>query len=261
MNAGGHVTRHPRFVATNTVCVLKPASELETVAAMLSLQLLHIEDDPDTHAALLAHVRDTADTIVWASTGAHGLRLAQQGGFDVIVLDRMLPDMDGMAVLAALRQSAVVTPVLVLSALGRAEHRVEGLEAGADDYLTKPYDPAELVARVRALRRRASTQGHSPVIVHGSFECHLKARTAYRGGRHLALSPKEFDMFRYFMENAGEVVTRTMLLREIWNMNFDPQTNVIDVNIGRLRRKLEEGAAVPLLETVWGSGYRLLGGQ
>ena len=176
----------------------------------------------------------------------------------MIVLDRMLPDLDGLAVVAALRATAIATPVLFLSALGRSEHRVEGLEAGADDYLAKPYDPAELVARVRALRRRASGRVHSHVIVHGSFECHLKARTAFRGERHLALSPKEFDMFRYFMENAGEVVTRAMLLREVWNMNFDPQTNVIDVNIGRLRRKLEEGATAPLLETVWGSGYRLL---
>ncbi len=222
------------------------------------LRLLYVEDDQDAAAALSSLVTSMGDLMIWEATGSTGLRRAQTEAFDVIVLDRMLPDIDGLELLAKLRAIAIETPVLILSALGRAEHRVEGLQGGADDYLAKPYDPAELLARIRALQRRASGRIHAHVLVHGSFECHLKARTAYRGDRHLALSPKEFEMFRYFMENAGEVVTRSMLLREVWDMNFDPQTNVIDVNIGRLRRKLEEGATEPLLETVWGSGYRLL---
>src|SRR3546814_4894435 len=125
------------------------------------------------------------------------------------------------------------TPVLMLSALGRTSDRAEGLDAGADDYLAKPFEPEELMARLRALCRRASGREHSAVILYGAFECHVKARTAFRQNRHLPLSPREFGLFRYFMENAGEVVTREMVLREVWNMSFAPQTNVVDVKIGR----------------------------
>lgn len=190
-----------------------------------------------------------------------GLHRAAAEKFDVIILDRMLPDLDGISVVARLREAGVDVPVLMLSALSRAESRIEGLQAGADDYLSKPYEPEELVARVRALHRRSARRVHSSVLIHGSFECHLKARTAFRNNVHIALSPKEFELFRYFMENAGHVVTREMLLREVWNMNFDPQTNVVDVNISRLRRKLEEGYANPALETIWGIGYRLTAGE
>jgi DNA-binding response OmpR family regulator len=146
----------------------------------------------------------------------------------------------------------------MLSALGRSDDRIEGLDSGVDDYLAKPYEPDELIARVRALHRRAAGMAHSAVILFGDLECHLKARTAFRQGRHIPLSPKEFSLFRYLMENAGEVVTRDMLLRNVWNLNFDPQTNVIDVNVGRLRRKLEEGFGTAVLETVWGLGFRLV---
>jgi len=160
-----------------------------------------------------------------------------------------------------LRESGIDTPILILSALGRSSDRADGLDAGADDYLAKPFEPEELLARLRALHRRASGKAHSAVILFGAFECHVKARTAFRDNRHLALSPKEFELFRYLMENAGEIVTRQMLLRDVWNMDFDPQTNVVDVNIGRLRRKLEEGFDAPALETIWGSGYRILDGR
>ena len=225
------------------------------------LNILYIEDD--AHTAM--QVRDLAlsrgDRLHWESDGASGLRKAGQEKFDVIILDRMLGDFDGLKILSRLRESGVDTPVLMLSALGRTSDRAEGLDAGADDYLGKPFEAAELMARVNALYRRASGSVHSAVILYGTFECHLKARTAFRDNRHLALSPREFELFHYFMENAGEVVTREMLLRDVWNMSFDPQTNVVDVNIGRLRRKLEDGFATPALETVWGTGFRLLDGN
>jgi DNA-binding response OmpR family regulator len=225
------------------------------------MKVLYIEDD----ARAAADVRDLAwqqgDTIIVESEAQAGLRRAGMEAFDVIIMDRMLGDADGLQLVGRLRASGVGTPVLMLSALGRTSDRAEGLEAGADDYLAKPFEAMELLARIRALHRRASGHSHSAVILFGAFECHVKARTAFRDNRHIPLSPREFELFRYFMENAGEVVTREMLLRDVWNMAFDPQTNVVDVNIGRLRRKLEEGFAGPALETVWGAGYRLLEGR
>jgi DNA-binding response OmpR family regulator len=225
------------------------------------MKVLYIEDD----ARAATEVRELAwqqgDTIVVENNGTDGLKRAGLEPFDVIIMDRMLGDADGLELIQRLRGSGVSTPILMLSALGRTSDRAEGLEAGADDYLAKPFEALELLARIRALHRRASGREHSAVILFGAFECHVKARTAFRDNRHLPLSPREFELFRYFMENAGEVVTREMLLRDVWNMSFDPQTNVVDVNIGRLRRKLEEGFDSPALETVWGAGYRLLQGR
>ena len=225
------------------------------------MKVLYIEDDARAAAEMRELGWQQGDTVVVESDGLSGLRRAGMEAFDVIIMDRMLGDADGLALVARLRDSGVSTPVLMLSALGRTSDRAEGLEAGADDYLAKPFEALELLARIRALHRRASGREHSAVILYGAFECHVKARTAFRSNRHLALSPREFELFRYFMENAGEVVTREMLLRDVWNMSFDPQTNVVDVNIGRLRRKLEEGFDGPALETVWGAGYRLLEGR
>lgn len=230
------------------------------MAQAQSISVLLIEDDPETQANICDIAVQNGMTIASATNGDEGLRLAASGAHDVIILDRMLPGLSGMDVIERLRAADIGAPVLMLSALGRAEHRIEGLESGVDDYLAKPFEPAELVARIRALRRRAANQATSAVILFGDMECHVKARTAHRQGRHIPLSPKEFELFRYFMENAGEVVTRDMLLRHIWKLNFDPQTNVVDVNVGRLRRKLEEGFAAPVLETVWGTGYRLVAG-
>ncbi|MGF7169838.1 DNA-binding response OmpR family regulator [Sphingobium xanthum] len=224
---------------------------------MSSLNILYVEDDPLAASAVQALVGQGGDRLAWEQSGRAGLQRAAADQFDVIILDRMLPDLDGLSVVTRLRAAGVETPVLMLSALGRSENRIEGLDAGVDDYLAKPYEPQELIARVKALHRRASGKVHGAVIIYGALECHVKARTAFRAGRHIALSPREFELFRYFMENAGETVTREMLLRDVWNMNFDPQTNVVDVNIGRLRRKLEDGFTTPALETIWGAGYRL----
>ena len=225
------------------------------------LKILYVEDDARAAAEIIELAESSGDSVVWESTGGGGLLRAGMDEFDVVILDRMLPDVDGLTILRRLRESGVGTPVLLLSALGRTADRAEGLDAGADDYLAKPFEAEELVARLRALHRRSSGREHSAVIIYGAFECHVKARTAFRENRHLPLSPKEFALFRYFMENGGEIVTREMLLRDVWQMNFDPQTNVVDVNVGRLRRKLEEGFDKPALETIWGSGYRLLDGR
>ncbi|CAH0497772.1 response regulator transcription factor [Novosphingobium sp. CECT 9465] len=228
---------------------------------MGNLNILYVEDDPRAAEAVQALLAHDGDRLAWEQTGTGGLQRAGAEPFDVIILDRMLPDVDGLTIVSRLRAAGVGTPVLMISALGRSENRIEGLDAGVDDYLAKPYEPQELVARLHALHRRSSGKVHGAVIIYGAFECHVKARTAFRGGQHIALSPREFGLFRYFMENAGETVTREMLLRDVWNMNFDPQTNVVDVNIGRLRRKLEEGFATPALETIWGAGYRLTRGE
>ncbi|PHR20536.1 MAG: DNA-binding response regulator [Sphingopyxis sp.] len=227
---------------------------------MNNLRILHVEDDLQAAKMVADVLSRVGDDVVNAANGKDGLRLASEEEFDLVILDRMLPDMSGIDIITKLRAAGVALPVLMLSALGRTEKRIEGLDAGVDDYLAKPFEQEELIARVRALHRRASGQSHSAVIIFGDLECHIKARTAHRQGRHIPLSPKEFELFKYFMQNAGETVTREMLLRDVWNLNFDPQTNVIDVNVGRLRRKLEEGFDGPILETIWGAGYRLLAG-
>ena len=224
---------------------------------MTNLRILHVEDDEQTARMVSKIMSRTGDRVTTVANGKEGLRRASEDPFDLVILDRMLPDMTGIDIVTKLRAAGLAIPVLMLSALGRTENRIQGLDAGVDDYLAKPFEDEELVARVRALHRRATGQAHSAVIIFGDMECHIKARTAHRQGKHIALSPKEFELFKYFMQNAGEIVTREMLLHNVWNLNFDPQTNVIDVNVGRLRRKLEEGFDKPVLETIWGAGYRL----
>ncbi len=222
------------------------------------MKLLLIEDDAQIAQAVTELLQAADITVETASNGEAGLRRVGDPEIDVIVLDRMLPGIDGIEVLSRMRRAGVEKPVLMLSALGRFDQRVEGLDVGADDYLAKPFEPEELVARVRALFRRTTVQARQPVLIHGDIELHVRARTAHRGGKHLGLSPKEFELLKYLMEHGGEIVTREMMLRNVWKLNFDPQTNVIDVNLVRLRRKLEEGFAATCLETVRGQGYRLI---
>jgi two-component system OmpR family response regulator len=222
-----------------------------------AVQILLIEDDALTAAAIMAILAAEDIEVEWATTAEAGLARTGDNALDVIIMDWMLPGMSGLDAVARLRSAGIEKPVLMLSALGRSEHRVEGLDGGVDDYLAKPFDPAELVARLRALYRRTTVQARQPVLIHGDIELHVRARTAHRAGKHLGLSPKEFELLKYLMENAGEIVTREMLLRNVWKLNFDPQTNVIDVNLVRLRRKLEDGFAYCCLETVRGRGYRL----
>jgi two-component system OmpR family response regulator len=220
---------------------------------------LLVEDDMQTAAAIEQIVRHEQMTLDHVETGEAALQFAGTAAIDVIVVDWMLPGIAGIDLIARLRGAGVEKPILMLSALGRSEHRIEGLDRGADDYLAKPFDPPELIARLRALYRRTTIQSRQPVLIHGDLELNVRARTAHRAGKHLGLSPKEFELLKYLMENAGNIVTREMLLRQVWNLNFDPQTNVIDVNLVRLRRKLEDGFDRSVLETVRGQGYRLVG--
>lgn len=222
------------------------------------MRVLLIEDDEQTAEAISALLARDSITTAWASSGEAGLHKAGDASIDIILLDWMLPGISGIDVVTRLRGAGVEKPVLMLSAFGRAEHRIEGLDQGADDYLAKPFEPNELIARVRALHRRTTVQSRQPVLIHGDIELHVRARTAHRAGKHLGLSPKEFDLLKYLMENANEIVTREMLLLHVWKLSFDPQTNVIDVNLVRLRRKLEDGFNGTCLETVRGRGYRLI---
>jgi two-component system, OmpR family, response regulator len=220
--------------------------------------ILLIEDEAEAARIVMEALRPEGFEIVWRDTGLAGLTEAGLVQHDLIILDRMLGQEEGLSILTTLREAGASAPVLVLSALARSENRIEGLDSGADDYLGKPFDPKELVARVRALIRRSQNRLHSAILIYGDLELHVKPRTAHRAGRHLALSPKEFEILKLLMEHAGDVVTRDMLLQTVWKLNFDPQTNVIDVNMSRLRNRLEEGFNQPVLETVRGTGFRLI---
>jgi DNA-binding response OmpR family regulator len=228
---------------------------------MTALRVLHVEDDGEIADAVATCLAQHGHAVTSAASVGAARAALGDAQFDVIVLDRMLPDGTGIELLHAIREGGHRCPVLMLSALGRIIDRVEGLDAGVDDYLAKPYDPDELLARIRALHRRASEPDPGALITYGSLQCHPKARTAYVDGKFLALSPKEYRLLRFFLDHAGEPVTRAMLLKNVWNLDFDPQTNVVDVSVSRLRRKLEAagGAGRPTtIETVWGSGYRLV---
>lgn len=220
-----------------------------------SLRLLLIEDDVKAAALLCDRFRAEGVAIEHAANGADGLALAQKGGFDVLVVDRMLPELSGTQVVENLRQAGDATPVLFLSALGEVDDRVAGFEAGGDDYLTKPYSFAELQARVTALARRgeaAQTQ-----LQLADLQLDLLAREARRGDTLLDLNNREFDLLAYLASHQGQVVTRHMLLRNVWNYGLDTQTNVVDVHISRLRAKLDKDFSPPLLHTKRGQGFIL----
>jgi len=223
------------------------------------MRVLLVEDDPQLSAYLLKALREVGATADHAVDGREGLFLAAGGGYDVLILDRMLPKLDGLGLLRTLRASGDTTPVLVLSALGDVEDRVVGLRAGGDDYVTKPFAFSELHARLEALLRRRA--GEAPVtrLQVADLELDLLSREVRRGGTAIPLQPREFTLLEYLMRHAGQVVTRTMLLEHVWDYHFDPQTNVIDVHISRLRSKIDRGFETPLLHTVRGAGYILRG--
>jgi two-component system OmpR family response regulator len=225
----------------------------------MSGRILVVEDDDQLAQYISKGLAEANFTVDRAASGRDGLFLATDSDFDVIILDRMLPGMDGLSVLKAFRAAGIATPVLMLSALGQTDDRVEGLTAGADDYLGKPFAFAELLARVQALTRRGSGDAaqQTPVLRCADLELDRLSRQVRRGKRKIAMQPREFRLLEYLMLHEGEVVTRTMLLEAVWDYHFDPGTNVIDVHVSRLRRKIDDDEAQPLLHTVRGAGYRL----
>jgi len=220
------------------------------------LRILIVEDDPETADALALAVRDLGADPVIMRNFADGLQAAGLAKFAVVVMDRMLPGGDGVDAIAKMRVAGSRALILVVSALGRAANKIEGLEKGADDYLAKPFDGDELRARLRALlRRNTMAVLDNDMLAFGDLEIRLQARTLHVGRQHVPLSPKEFKLITFFARNAGEVVTRMQLLENVWNLHFDPQTNVVDVHVGRLRRKLEAVAGRAVIHTERGEGY------
>jgi two-component system OmpR family response regulator len=221
------------------------------------MRVLVVEDDADTVAYLQKSFRESGHTVDVVRDGDTGLAQAHGGGYDLLILDRMLPGRDGLSIIAALRTAGERTPCIILSALGQVDDRVRGLKAGGDDYLTKPFAFSELLARAEALLRRT---GHEPEVtryVVGDLVLDRLQHKVTRGGHKLDLQPREFRLLEFLMRHAGHVVTRTMLLEHVWDYHFDPQTNVIDVHVSRLRAKIDRGFDTPLLHTVRGAGYVL----
>jgi len=221
------------------------------------MRILVIEDDAEAAAYLAKGLREAGHAVDVAATGTDGLFLAAAEPYDVLVVDRLLPGRDGVAIVEVLRATGNRTPVLFLSALGSVDDRVRGLRAGGDDYLVKPYAFAELLARVEALGRRRADEAPATRLSVADLELDLLGRTATRAGRRIPLLPREFAILEYLMRNAGRVVTRTMLLEQVWDYHFDPQTNVVDVHIARLRQKVDRDFDRPLIHTVRGAGYSL----
>jgi two-component system, OmpR family, response regulator len=223
---------------------------------MLMPKLLLIEDDRETADEIVAALTEQGFEVDWAGTGIDGLDRARTGAADVMVVDRLLPGMDGLTIVEALRREQVHTPVLVLSALSAVDDRIRGLRAGGDDYLTKPFDLAELTARIEALLRRPVETRDTKLRV-GPLELDLIERTATRGDREIDLLPREFRLLEYMMRRKDQVLTRAMLLEEVWKYKFVPQTNLVDVHMGRLRRKVDEANEVPMIHNVRGVGFIL----
>ncbi|WP_026359287.1 winged helix-turn-helix domain-containing protein [Sphingomonas sp. PR090111-T3T-6A] len=224
----------------------------------MAQKILLIEDDAQTAGYIVKGLTEEGMTVDHAANGRDGLFHATDGGYDAIILDRMLPGMDGMAVLGALRAGGIHTPVLMLSALAAVDDRVAGLTAGSDDYLTKPFAFAELLARLRLMLRRGGASAQPTTRLScGGLEMDLLSRKVKRDSRPIELQPREFRLLEYLLRHKEQVVTRTMLLEGVWDYHFDPGTNVIDVHVSRLRRKIDDGETVPLIHTVRGAGYRL----
>jgi two-component system OmpR family response regulator len=220
-------------------------------------RILVIEDDPETAGQLTDSLMTHGYEVDLAVNGSEALSRARSADYAVLTIDRMLPDIDGIAVMQRLRDGGIATPVLIISALGEIDDRVRGLRAGGDDYLVKPFAFAELLARVEALARRSSTVLKETILRVGDLEMDLVARTVRRGGRDIEMLPREFQLLEYLVRNAGHVVSRAMLLRHVWDLHFDPTTNIIDVYVGRVRRKVDGQQVYPLIHTVRGVGYCL----
>ena len=242
----------PKSDTTDSGCAATPPA-----ANVTHMKILIIEDDLEAAAYLTKAFREVGIVADHASDGESGLFMGSENTYDVMVIDRMLPRRDGLSVIAELRRKAIHTPVLILSALGQVDDRVTGLRAGGDDYLPKPYAFSELLARVEVLGRRKGTPDQDVLYRVGDLELDRLSHEVRRAGKEIVLQPREFRLLEYLMKNAGQVVTRTMLLENVWDYHFDPQTNVIDVHVSRLRGKIERDFNNPLLKTIRGAGYMI----
>jgi two-component system, OmpR family, response regulator len=236
------------------LCNDQTSLEIKVVIRALR-RVLVIEDDAETAKQIVDFLTMRGYEADLAVNGDDGLRLGESTEYTVIVIDRMLPIVDGLAIIRRLREAGVVTPALIISALGEVDDRVRGLRAGGDDYLIKPFAFAELLARIEALARRSATVVKETVLRVGDLELDLVARTVNRGGRNIKLLPREFQVLEYLVRNEGHVVPRTMLLEKVWDLHFDPSTNIIDVYVGRVRRKVDGEQAYPLIHTIRGVGF------
>jgi two-component system OmpR family response regulator len=235
-----------------------PTANRQPLVTGSAMRLLLIEDDLQAAEYLIKSLREQAYEVVHSADGRDGLAKALTERFDVIVADRHLPHLDGLSIIAQLREKSDRTPVLILSALGTVDDRVHGLKVGGDDYLTKPFAFAELLARIEALRRRAAPAAQEITrLKFADLELDLLGRRVTRAGRSIELTAKEFQLLEYFMRRPNQIVTRTMLLEGVWNLHFDPQTNIIDVHMSRLRNSIDKGFSKPLIHTVRGTGYVL----
>lgn len=222
----------------------------------MSMHCLIIEDEADTARFVCNGLKESGFTVTWCSNGVEGLHLAGSEQWDIIILDRMLPgNIDGLSIVKTLRDLGTTTPVLILSALASLDERVRGLRGGGDDYLTKPFVFSELLARVEALTRRSKLLVDVSELRIADLKLDLRTRRVERGGKPISLQPREFRLLEYLVRHRDQIVTRTMLLESVWDYHFDPQTNVIDVQISRLRSKIDKGFSPPLLHTVRGAGY------
>jgi two-component system OmpR family response regulator len=219
------------------------------------MKILVVDDDKETADYVAQGLTEAGHVVDKALTGKEGLFLAAGETYDMIVLDRMLPGLDGIGILRTIRAAGVGTPVLMLTTRGGVADRVSGLDAGADDYLVKPFAFAELMARVNALARRPPVSGEATVLRVADLEMDLIRRTVVRAGQRIELQPREFRLLEYLMRHADEVVTRTMLLEAVWDFHFDPQTNVVETHISRVRGKIDRGFGAELIQTVRGAGY------
>ena len=220
-------------------------------------RILVVEDDLETAGQLVESLTSNGYQVDLATSGNEALNRGATGGYAVITIDRMLPDIDGIAVMRRFRDDGIVAPVLIVSALGEVDDRVRGLRAGGDDYLVKPFSFVELLARVEALGRRSDTIVKETILRVGDLALDLVSRTASRRGKDIVLFPREFQLLEYLVRNEGRVVSRAMLLQHVWDLHFDPSTNIIDVYVGRVRRKVDGQQAYPLIHTVRGTGYCL----